>query len=117
MIYSKGLHILAEIDTESIERLKNYAETKVLLQKLIEKHALTIVGEVFANFEGGGFTGVYCLTESHISIHTWPEFGRVTYDVFLSNFRNNNEAIVRDVHQELVAFFQPTALNLNELYR
>jgi S-adenosylmethionine decarboxylase len=117
MTYSKGLHILAEIDTEAIEALTDYAAAKQLLQKLIEKHGLTIVGEVFANFESGGFTGVYCLTESHISIHTWPEFGRVTYDVFLSNFRNNNEAIVRDIHQELVAFFQPTALNLNELYR
>jgi S-adenosylmethionine decarboxylase len=117
MTYSKGLHILAEIDTTAIEALTDYAAAKKLLQKLIEKHGLSIVGEVFTNFEGGGFTGVYCLTESHISIHTWPEFGRVTYDVYLSNFRNNNETIVRDVHQELVAFFQPTALNLNELYR
>ncbi len=117
MTYSKGLHILAEIDTEAIETLKDYAAAKQLLQLLIEQHQLTIVGEVFTNFDGGGFTGVYCLTESHISIHTWPEFGRVTYDVFLSNFRNNNESIVRDIHAALVAFFQPIALNLNELYR
>ncbi|CAH0994613.1 S-adenosylmethionine decarboxylase proenzyme [Emticicia aquatica] len=117
MTYSKGLHILAEIETNSIEVLKNFAETQNLLQKLIEKHRLTIVGEVFANFDGGGFTGVYCLTESHISIHTWPEFGRVTYDVFLSNFRNNNEFIVRDIHQELIAFFNPIEVNLNEIYR
>jgi len=117
MTYSKGLHILAEIDIAVIEALTDYAAAKLLLQKIIEKHRLTIVSEVFTNFEGGGFTGVYCLTESHILIHTWPAFERVTYDVFLSNFRNNNEAIVRDIHKELVTFFQPTGLNLNELYR
>lgn len=117
MTYSKGLHILAELDTHQIAVLEDYAFVKKLLDKLIKKHQLTIVGEVFCNFDGGGFTGVYCLTESHISIHTWPEFGRVTYDVFLSNFRNNNESIVRDIHHELVDFFVPNEINLNEIYR
>ncbi len=83
MTYSKGLHILAEIDTAVIEALTDYAAAKLLLQKIIEKHQLTIVSEVFTNFEGGGFTGVYCLTESHISIHTWPEFGHLSRKEFL----------------------------------
>jgi S-adenosylmethionine decarboxylase len=115
--YSKGLHILAEIDTDATDRLSGYAEVRELLCRLIAQHQLTVVGEVFHDFQGGGYTGVFCLTESHISIHTWPEFGRVTYDVFLSNFRNNNERIVRAIHEELQIFFRPNALTLNELYR
>jgi S-adenosylmethionine decarboxylase len=117
MTYSKGLHILAEIDTDAVHKLGDFMQTKQLLQELIEKHELCVVGEVFHNFEGGGFTGVFCLSESHVSIHTWPEFGRVTYDVFLSNFKKNNEHIVRDFNQQLMAFFEPTTVNLNELFR
>lgn len=117
MTYSKGLHILAEIDTKQLVPLQDYALVKALLMRLIEQYRLTIIGEVFHNFEGGGYTGVYCLTESHISIHTWPEFGRVTYDVFLSNYQNNNESIVKAIHQELVVFFEPNHVNLTEIYR
>ena len=33
--------------------------------------------------EGFGVTGVALLAESHISIHTWPEFGYAAIDVFV----------------------------------
>lgn len=32
---------------------------------------------------GQGVTGVVLLAESHISIHTWPEFGFVAADIFM----------------------------------
>jgi len=117
MKYSKGLHILAEIKTSNMGILASYVPVRELLIKLIDQYRLTIVGEVFHNFEGGGYTGVFCLTESHISIHTWPEFGRLTYDVFLSNYQYNNEAIVRAIHEQLVAFFEANHVNLTEIYR
>ena len=31
-----------------------------------------------------GATGVVLLAESHISIHTWPEFGFAAADIFMS---------------------------------
>lgn len=33
--------------------------------------------------EGGGVTGIAALSESHISLHAWPERGYVAVDVFL----------------------------------
>ena len=33
--------------------------------------------------EGGGISGVAVLSESHISVHTWPERGYAAFDVFM----------------------------------
>lgn len=61
---------------------------------MIHQHGLTKVGEVYHQFGDDGYTAVVCLTESQISIHTWPEFNRVTFDVFLSNFMNYNPQLL-----------------------
>lgn len=33
--------------------------------------------------EGGGISGVAVLSESHISVHTWPERGYAAFDIFM----------------------------------
>jgi hypothetical protein len=54
---------------------------------------LTPVGELFHRFEpGGGVTGVVLLAESHLAVHTWPELGAVTMDVYVCNFSGDNGA-------------------------
>jgi S-adenosylmethionine decarboxylase len=41
----------------------------------------TVVGEEFCVFPGGAVTGVLVLAQSHLSIHTWPEFGLANIDL------------------------------------
>ncbi len=55
------------------ERLMSHKIFKSFVELLMEEFNLTSVGEVYHDFPNGGFTGVVCLTESHLSIHTWPE--------------------------------------------
>jgi S-adenosylmethionine/arginine decarboxylase-like enzyme len=38
----------------------------------------------------GGVTGVVLLAESHLAIHTWPELGAVTLDVYVCNLQEDN---------------------------
>ncbi|MCX8191942.1 MAG: adenosylmethionine decarboxylase, partial [Nitrososphaerales archaeon] len=33
-------------------------------------------------FEPYGVSAVYLLSESHLSIHTWPEYGYIALDIF-----------------------------------
>jgi len=42
----------------------------------------TIIGESFHQFNPVGVTGVVAIAESHLSIHTWPEYGYAAVDVF-----------------------------------
>jgi S-adenosylmethionine decarboxylase len=41
----------------------------------------TVVGEEFHVFPNGAVTGVLVLAQSHLSIHTWPEFGLANVDL------------------------------------
>ena len=41
----------------------------------------TVVGEEFCVFPNGAITGVLVLAQSHLSIHTWPEFALANVDL------------------------------------
>ncbi len=85
-----GLHLVA--DFKASININEGAGFMDLLSNEILKLELFEVGRVLHIFEGGGFTAVSCLTESHLSVHTWPENSKVTFDVFLSNhLKINNE--------------------------
>jgi len=42
----------------------------------------TIVGSVFHLFNPHGISGVVVIAESHLAIHTWPEYGYAAIDIF-----------------------------------
>ncbi|MCB9508218.1 MAG: S-adenosylmethionine decarboxylase proenzyme [Myxococcales bacterium] len=42
----------------------------------------TIVAVEFHHFNPHGVSGMVVISESHLSIHTWPEFGYAAVDVF-----------------------------------
>ena len=103
--YAPGLHILATFGAPAAA-LRDAAGSQQFFGALVARLGLTSVGEVYHVFaENAGFTAVLALTESHLSIHTWPEHGLATFDVFLSNFRRDNHATVRAMYQETLAFF------------
>lgn len=83
---------------------------------------LTIVGEewqAFPEFEGqpGGVTGTLLLAESHLAIHTWPERGGVTLDVYVCNFMQDNSGKAQALIDGLEAAFQPGQSQRNRLWR
>jgi S-adenosylmethionine decarboxylase len=42
----------------------------------------TIVDVVFHEFNPFGISGVVVIAESHLAVHTWPEYGYAAVDVF-----------------------------------
>ena len=116
-MYKKGLHLISEFSVKDPEVLKDCKKTETFLNAVVTKTGLTKVGDVFHQFPDSGFTGMICLTESHISIHTWPEFNRVTFDVFLSNFMKYNDAIAEQIHDELLLLLDATEVTTTRLNR
>lgn len=58
---------------------------RLLEQSLIEaatNAGATVVGSVFHQFNPHGISGAIIIAESHIAIHTWPEYGYAALDIF-----------------------------------
>lgn len=77
-----GSHLIIDLwDAEGLDD-RNRIE-----QALID--AVTAAGATLLHIhlhtftEGGGISGVAVLSESHISVHTWPERGYAAFDVFM----------------------------------
>ena len=47
-----------------------------------EETGATIIGKIFHQFSPYGVTGVVAIAESHLCIHTWPEYGYAAVDIF-----------------------------------
>ena len=114
--YKPGLHLLATFNAPA-RLLADMDACKKLFGSLIAEHALVNVGETYHSFPGNGFTATVCLTESHISIHTWPEYGHATFDVFLSNYKMNNEEKVRTIYTSVLGAFEATEQSKQEVWR
>lgn len=117
MEYKPGLHILAEFSTDNHELLHSSHSCRKLFTDLISSYGLATVGEVYHDFENGGFTAVVCLTESHLSIHTWPEFKMATFDIFLSNYQKDNSEKVKAIYAEVLTFFEGREIQKTQLTR
>jgi S-adenosylmethionine decarboxylase len=64
-----------------------------------------------------GVTGVVLLAESHCAIHTWPETGSVTIDVYVCNYGEDNRVKARQLMNDLVEAFAPERLARKEILR
>lgn len=77
-----GRHILAEIYGCDSAILNN----KKLIEKKMVEAAVKAGAEVrevaFHEFSPQGISGVVIISESHLTIHTWPELGYAAVDVF-----------------------------------
>lgn len=105
-----GLHIIANFVVTDRTPLADSTIFKNFIDKEIKSFGLTQVGEIYHSFANGGFTAVVCLTESHISIHTWPESSYLTFDIFLSNYLKDNTDITTAIYQHLKTFLNASVV-------
>jgi S-adenosylmethionine decarboxylase len=100
-----GLHIMANFNVTDKHRLIDSKSFKSFIDLLIDEFKLSKVGEIYQELSHGGFSGVVCLEESHLSIHTWPEFHYLTFDVFLTNSTLDNQPTTHAFYHSVRHFF------------
>ncbi|MGQ3051215.1 MAG: adenosylmethionine decarboxylase [Roseateles sp.] len=119
----QGLHLTADLNgCEPSAPWMTQAEALAgRCRAAVADAGLTGVAELFHRFgaadEQNGITGVVLLAESHLAIHTWPELGGVTLDVYVCNYGADNSAKAEALMAALIADFAPASVSRQRLSR
>ena len=77
-----GRHLLLELKNCNQEVLNDLAFIRKCLIETAEQIGATVVNQSFHQFSPHGISGVVIVAESHLCIHTWPEYRYASVDVF-----------------------------------
>ena len=77
-----GKHLLLELKDCDRRALNDLDFLRSILLKAAEECGATALGESFHQFSPQGVSGVVVIAESHLFIHTWPEYGYAAVDIF-----------------------------------
>jgi S-adenosylmethionine decarboxylase proenzyme len=77
-----GRHILADLSDCQAELISSVDFVKKTLEEAVVKAGATIISSRFHQFTPIGVSGIILLSESHCSIHTWPEEEYAAIDIY-----------------------------------
>lgn len=77
-----GKHILAEYYGCNAIILNNLELLEQSMLKAVMKSGATIIDSTFHQFSPQGVSGVIVIAESHMAMHTWPEYCYAAIDFF-----------------------------------
>lgn len=77
-----GRHILLELYDCDCDILNDHQRVEQIMKDAALAAKATIVESVFHTFNPYGVSGVVVIAESHLAIHTWPEYGYAAVDLF-----------------------------------
>ena len=84
----------------NVSVLTDEDELRATLRAGAEAGRATVLGEEFHVFPNGAVTGVLVLAQSHLSIHTWPEYALANVDL-LTYGDVSGEAVLRVISERL----------------
>jgi S-adenosylmethionine decarboxylase len=117
----RGLQLCADFSgcAPGLPSLTELAALRDLCVGAVQAVGLSAVAERFHAFEpaGSGVTGVVLLAESHLAVHTWPELGAVTVDVYVCNFGADNSDKARQLLALLQAALAPQQAQVQAVER
>ena len=116
-MYQEGLHVLLTLKVKNEDLLTNYSDYLHYAKKLLAECQTEVVGETFHIFDNESFTSAVILKESHLCIHTWPEFQHLTLDLLLCNYYGDNSAKVEKITSGLCQYFEAEIIKEHKIRR
>jgi len=105
-----GRHLLMEIIGSSL--LNDKVLVEQFFRKLAHLYNLEILALQVHQFEPYGLSGLLVMPESHVAIHTWPEYAYAALDIFVGSHFDPKESVAL-----VIECFQAQEVKLVELER
>jgi S-adenosylmethionine decarboxylase len=108
-----GHHYIAEGSGCNAEIIGRVESVEQILVRAAEIAGVTVWSISFHRFSPNGVSGVVVISESHLSVHTWPEYGYVALDIFTCGDTAKPEAAVQYALKE----FGASSMHITEITR
>ena len=95
-----GTHLLLELKECNSKALNDLKKVQDIMISAAKEVKATIIETSFHKFSPFGISGIVVIAESHISIHTWPEYGYAAIDIFTCGQVLNPEIAARHLIQK-----------------
>ncbi len=129
-----GRHLIAEFYGCQDTLLDDLEGIRRIMLQAAEVIGATVMGETFHRFSPQGVSGTVVISESHLSVHTWPEYNYVSVDIYTCGglnprlgFRhleqqlgardNRVQEILRGLPEELAGAALPDAADIQVITR
>lgn len=109
--FQAGMHLL--FDFKGAKNLNDIEYVRKALKEAVKEAKASLLSIELHQFSPQGVSGVAIISESHISIHTWPEYDFATIDIFTCGEKTKpyRAAVI------LKKYFQPESSEVIELKR
>jgi len=92
---SSGKHLICDLKNITNTKLLNSKlELKLMCKNICIENNFTILGEVDHEFHPEGCSFVFLLSESHLSVHTFPERNHLAFDLYTCRQYQDNTVYV-----------------------
>ncbi len=108
-----GIHLLIELCSCNTQKIDNLDYLERIMTQAAEVAGATVLKTAFQDFSPQGVSGVVVIAESHLTIHTWPEYGYAAVDIFTCGTKVDPWKAAGFLKQELEA----GEMQLNEFQR
>ena len=97
--------MIARISDGKVEgsALLDVGDLEKVFVKAAEKSNATVLRSAFHQFNPHGVSGVVIISESHLTVHTWPEHEYAAVDIFYCGDKMDVEAATRSIVKRLMA--------------
>ncbi len=111
-----GKQILIDVKNIDSDKLKTVEYIESFMDKVVEELKLNVINKCSHQFKKDdlpyGATMIYLLSESHLSIHTFVDEGKITLDLFTCSLGVENEKIKSIIKD----YFIVNTLNIDAYY-
>jgi S-adenosylmethionine decarboxylase len=107
-----GKHLILEVYNVQFQLLNEIHPLVNVIEAGIQRANMTLLNTFSHQFTPQGVTLLFALAESHVSIHTFPEYGSLTADAYTCGDGNPKIIIL-----QLLQYLNSDDYQLRELYR
>jgi S-adenosylmethionine decarboxylase len=92
------------VNVRNTYHLNSMESMRELLDNICLRNRFTVLGKIEHAFEPHGLSIIYMLSESHISIHTFPEKHYLAFDIYTCR-DYEDDSVYTEIYETLVEWF------------